>query len=80
MSKPRATTEDQDTALAEWFVNLRSLGTVQQKAKEMGISVSAVYDAIARAQGRPTAGIRFKLREYDVPRESTNNVSIDEVA
>ena len=77
MSKPRVTTPEQDAALAEWYGNLKRMGTVQQKARELGISVCAVYDAIARGQGRPTAGARFKVREHvdDVPRESPNNES-----
>lgn len=80
MSKPRKTTDEQDKALADWYVSLRGMGTVQQKAKELGISVCAVYDAIARGQGRPTAGTRFKLRDLvsDVSRESIHNESIDE--
>lgn len=75
MSKPRVTTPEQDTELAAWYSQLKRLGSVQQKAKELGISVCAVYDAIARGQGRPTAGSRFKLRDY-VSRESIDSESI----
>jgi hypothetical protein len=64
MSKPRVTTPEQDKALAEWYSTLRSMGSVQQKAKELGISVCAVYDAISRGLGKPTAGTRFKLASY----------------
>lgn len=83
MSKPRVLNGDQDKALAAWFADLRRLGTVQSKARELGISVSALYDAIARGQGKPTTGERFKLRDY-VSRESNdsalNGLSTEDVA
>jgi hypothetical protein len=64
MSKPRVTTDEQDKALADWWWALKGMGTVRDKAKEHGISVSALYDAIARGLQKPTAGQRFKVREY----------------
>lgn len=64
MSKPRVTTEEQDQALADWWWDLKNMGTVRDKAKELGISVCAVYDAIARGLGKPTAGERFKVNSY----------------
>jgi len=75
MSKPRVTTAEQDRELADWYSNLKRMGTVQAKAKELGISVCAVYDAIARGNGQPTAGERFKLRDL-VSRESIESVLI----
>lgn len=84
MSKPRVTTDEQDQALAEWWWDLKSMGTVRDKARELGISVCAVYDAIARGLDKPTAGQRFKLREYersvDVPRETKQSVGNGEAA
>lgn len=79
MSKPRVTTDEQCTALAAWFADLRRLGTVQSKARELGISVSALYDAIARGQQRPTAGERMKLAGY-VSRESNQGEAKEDVA
>lgn len=76
MSKPRVTTDEQDRALAEWYSTNR---TVKQKAGELGISVSALYDAIARGKNEPTTGMRYKLRHaFDVPRESPHNALIEE--
>jgi hypothetical protein len=51
------------------------MGTIRDKAKELGISVHAVYDAISRGLQQPTAGQRHKLREYQrsVPRETEHN-------
>jgi hypothetical protein len=80
MSKPRVTTDEQDKALADWWWELRGMGTVRDKAKELGISVHAVYDAISRGLHKPTAGQRFKLREYDVSRESEQPAPNSEVA
>jgi|SRR5687767_16009314 len=93
MSKPRITTPAQDKANATWFEDLRKLGTVQSRARAMGISVSALYDSIARGKSEPTAGERFKLATYlremsaklrepspaipDVPRETNQSESID---
>ena len=79
MSKPRVTTDEQCAELAAWFADLRRLGTVQSKARDLGISVSALYDAIARGQGRMTAGARMKISSYRsdlVPRESNDSESI----
>lgn len=75
MSKPRVTTDDQDKALADWWWQFQQVGTMRDKAREYGISVSALYDAIARGLSKPTAGQRFKLASYqrDVPRESTHS-------
>jgi len=73
MSKPRVTTDEQDKALADWWWQLQQAGTVRGKAKELGISVHALYDAISRGLQQPTAGQRFKLREYrNVPRETAH--------
>lgn len=78
MSKPRVTTDEQDKALADWWWALQGMGTVRDKAKEYGISVSAFYDAVARGLQKPTSGQRFKLSQYQrsVPRESKHNESI----
>lgn len=74
VSKPRVTTDEQDQALAKWYSDNR---TVKEKAAELGISVSALYDAIARGQKRPTTGMRYKLAhafdDRTVPRESPQN-------
>jgi len=64
MSKPRVTTDEQDRALADWWWQFQQVGTVRDKAKEYGISVSALYDAIARGLQKPTAGQRFKVAQY----------------
>jgi hypothetical protein len=95
MSKPRVTTDAQDQELAAWYWDMKNMGTVRSKAKEMGISVCAVYDAIARGLGKPTAGTRFKLNAYQIeqiaqqlrdsdalasaPRGTIQSESIDEV-
>jgi hypothetical protein len=79
MSKPRVTTDEQDREIAAWFDQMRSFGTVHEKAKSLGISVSALYDAAARGRNQPTAAERFKLRYLDdVSRESKQSESIDE--
>ena len=72
MSRPRIFTDDECAVLAAWWATARS---VRAKADELGCSESALYDAIARGQGRMTNGERVKLRGYErpsalVPRES----------
>jgi hypothetical protein len=78
MSKPRVTTDEQCKELADWWWDLKHMGTVRSKAKEMGISVQALYDSISRGLNQPTSGMRFKLR--DVSRESIQTECKDEVA
>jgi predicted DNA-binding protein YlxM (UPF0122 family) len=58
--------DEQCRYLADWYRRLRSFGTVEAKAKELGISKPALYDAIARGQGRMTAATRFKLSEAEI--------------
>ncbi len=88
MSKPRVTTAEQDAANAAWFEDLRKLGTVQSRARAMGISVTALYASIARGRDEPTWNQNFKLatylremstklREPSVPRETTHSECID---
>lgn len=48
MPRNRILTDEQCKDLAAWF---RSVRTVREKAKELGISPDAVYDSIARAEG-----------------------------
>jgi transposase-like protein len=47
MSRRRALSDEQCQALAEWFDTPR---TVRAKARELGISESALYDSVARAK------------------------------
>jgi hypothetical protein len=90
MTAPRVTTPEQDNELAAWYAQLRKLGSVRQKAREIGISVPALYDAIARGQKQPTHNERFKLASYlremsaklreplpEVPRESLHSESVE---
>jgi hypothetical protein len=80
MSKPRVTTDEQDREIAQWF-DQRKVETVHEKAKSLGISVSALYDAAARGRNQPTAAERFKLSQYleelNVPCESPQSESIE---
>ncbi len=47
MSRKRALTDDQCKDLANWYSTRMSM---EAKAKELGISVSALYDAIHRGE------------------------------
>ncbi len=47
MSRKRALTDDQCKDLASWYSTRMSM---EAKAKELGISVSALYDAIHRGE------------------------------
>jgi hypothetical protein len=82
MSRPRKLTAEQDKQLADWWWQLQQAGTVRDKAREYGISMHAVYDAISRGLHQPTAGERFKLREYErsVSRETEHNEPNGEAA
>lgn len=81
MSRRRALTDEQCRELAAWYTGRMS---IVAKAQALGISVSALYDSIARGLGKPTTGERHKLSQYEidkivdemVSRESTENVAI----
>lgn len=64
MSRRRKLTNEQCNELAKWHAELRQLGTVQSKARELGISVGALYDAISRGSKKPTAAQRHKFVAY----------------
>ncbi len=74
--KPRVTTDEQCVELANWY---RQERTMIGKAKELGISISALYDAIARGNQLPTSAERFKTRDYVLVRSDPNNVHIEVV-
>ena len=80
--RPRKLTECQDRELADWWWQQQLAGTVRDKAKEHGVSVHAIYDAISRGLHQQTAGQRFKLREYErsVSRGTEHNEPKPEVA
>jgi hypothetical protein len=64
MSKPRVTTDEQCKELADWWWDLKNMGTVRDKARELGISIPALYDSIKRGLGEPTRAQKYKVREY----------------
>lgn len=66
MSRRRVLTDEQSSDLATWFRQLRLLGSVQSKCRELGISRTALYDAIARAEDRLTSGGRHKLTHAEL--------------
>jgi predicted DNA-binding protein YlxM (UPF0122 family) len=65
MSRKRALTDDQCKDLANWYSTRMSM---EAKAKELGISVSALYDAINRGS------------LLNVPRGTNESEAIPQVA
>ncbi len=55
MTRRRVLTDEQCKNLAAWFSQLRALGSVQAKCRELGVSRTALYDAIARDQPIPAS-------------------------
>jgi hypothetical protein len=82
VSKPRVTTDEECKELADWWWSLKQMGTVRDKAKELGVSIPALYDSIKRGLQQPTAGQRFKLSQYqrDVSRETIHSESNGDAA
>lgn len=66
MTRRRRFTDEECRALASWFTQLRAMGSVRGKARELGISVPALYDAIARGDGRLPAATRHKLSSAEL--------------
>ena len=68
MSRRRVLSDEQCAALAEWAA---SRGSMQDKARELGISVGALRDAILRGQGKDPGYLRRKISAFLAPRETT---------
>ncbi len=66
MSRRRRFTDEECASLATWFTQLRSLGSVAKRARELNVSEVALRDAIARGLGRDTDATRRKLTQADI--------------
>lgn len=83
MSRKRVLTPEQCQELARWA---ESRGSMQAKAKELGISMGTLRDAILRGQGKLTGHLRRKVEQWEidrianVPRETDEDSQISEVA
>jgi hypothetical protein len=66
LSRKRRFTDDECKNLASWFNQLRGMGSVQAKCRELKASKGALMDAIARGNGKPRRAIREKLSGYDI--------------
>lgn len=75
MSRRRIFTDEQCKELSEWFTQLRSMGSVQAKCRQMSVSKGALMDAIARGCGKPRRAIREKLNAYEIERLASEVVS-----
>jgi predicted DNA-binding protein YlxM (UPF0122 family) len=76
MSRKRVLSDPQCKALAEWYL---SRGSLSEKAKELGVSMGTLRDAILRGMNEPTGHIRRKIEKL-VPRETDSESQITEVA
>jgi hypothetical protein len=79
MSRKRALTDDQCVDLAKWA---ESRGSFTAKAKELGISMGTLRDAILRGQGKDVGHVRRKIHDYvtrlaSVPRETDEDSQIE---
>lgn len=75
MSRRRKFSDDECRHLAQWFAQLRSLGSVQAKCRELKASKGAVMDAIARGSGKPRRAIREKISAHELERLGDEIVS-----
>ena len=73
MSRRRALTDEQCRELATWAKGRSSFSA---KAKELGISMATLRDAIARGDGRDPSYLRRKLGS--VSRETEQDARITE--
>jgi hypothetical protein len=88
MSRKRRFTDEECKDLAAWFNQLRGMGSVRAKTRELKVSKGALMDAIARGNNKPRRAIREKLSGYDISqladeiasRETDHSEQIDEVA
>jgi hypothetical protein len=61
MSRPRVFTDEQCRELARWY---ESRGTISDKAKELGVNMNTLRDAILRGQGKDVGHVRRKLAAW----------------
>lgn len=66
MSRRRVLTDEQCAELAAWFAQLRSLGSVRAKCRELGVSKNALMDGIERGRRGDTHNMRTKLSAADI--------------
>jgi len=66
MSRRRRFTDEECANLAAWFTQLRSMGSVAKRARELNVSEVALRDAIARGLGRDTGAQRRKLTQSEI--------------
>ena len=64
MSHPRALTEQSAIDLEQWFTDYERVGTVDAKARELGISKDTLYDTVRRVRGLDTRVVRKKVAHY----------------
>ena len=75
MTRRRAFTDEQCAELARWAATRCSL---TDKARELGVTIATLRDAIKRGQGKPTGHMQRKVMAYLVeaglvPRETDTN-------
>lgn len=63
---PRALSPDMEREAAEWYEDFLRVGTFSGKARALGVSRSALRDAIRRYRGEITTPIRRKLSQHEI--------------
>jgi hypothetical protein len=66
MTRRRALTDEQETALEAWYSDYQRIGTVDEKCRELGISEDTLRDAIKRVRGQITKPLKRKLSQADI--------------
>jgi hypothetical protein len=64
MPYPRALDDEEATAVEQWYRDYERVGSVNDKARELGVSRQALYDAIRRVRGLDTTATRRKLTAF----------------
>lgn len=66
MPHPRALTEQAAIDLEAWYCDFERVGTIDAKARELGISRQTLYDAVRRRRGLDTTPMRRKLTQFEL--------------
>lgn len=78
MSRRRALTPDQEVELLAWYDAYSDVGSITDKARELGVDVRTIHNTVARAKGKETSYGRQKIAPrgtVDLAQLTTRKVS-----
>lgn len=66
MAHPRALSEQAEIDAEAWYRDYERVGTIDEKARALGVTRQTLYDAIRRVRGLDTTPVRRKLSALEL--------------